>query len=322
MEIPHDQGAPIDQLVDVGVGGHGLEVLARVATRNAERQTVVAHEPHGGHDPVVDALAPARVSGFAVTFHAEGRDEVATGFDRVNELLVKERAVRERQKHAVVVAPAELDDVRLANERLAARVDVEVDPEALTLLDDGVDVGERKVEPVAVVRSPAARAVQVAGARGVEQDCPGDVAADPLAHLLLARPPAESGVEGEVERDMLEVLRVELAERAHEQPVDIGVLVLEILAYDAALRGHRPAGDEVHRIQETRNCLVGIRAEHSERLADAEVRYLLFHHGHLLPLPIHRICDINHICYLHCHSKRKTRQRPMSAALLHKERNS
>ena len=79
----------------------------------------------------------------------------------------------------------ELDEVVLAHQRLAACVDVDVDAELLALADDGVDLVIAQVELVAVLRGPATRAVQVTGARGIEQDGPGDVAAILLAPLLL-----------------------------------------------------------------------------------------------------------------------------------------
>ena len=71
---------------------------------------------------------------------------------------------------------ANSDQVVLADERLAAGVDVHVDSQFLALLDNAVDLLVGQVQLVAVFRGPAAGAVQVAGGGGVQQDRPGDVA--------------------------------------------------------------------------------------------------------------------------------------------------
>ena len=71
---------------------------------------------------------------------------------------------------------AEPDEVCLAYERLAARIDEDVRTKLVGLIDDGVDVFVAQVELVAVLGCPAPRAVKVAGARWVKQDGPGHVA--------------------------------------------------------------------------------------------------------------------------------------------------
>ena len=83
---------------------------------------------------------------------------------------------------------AEPDEVNFAHERLAARVDEDVRAELVCLVDDGVDVVIAQVELVTVLCSPATRAMQVAGARGVEEHGPGNVALVFLARLLLLVP--------------------------------------------------------------------------------------------------------------------------------------
>ena len=93
---------------------------------------------------------------------------------------------------------AQGDQVLFAHERLAAGVDVHVDAHLLALRDDRVDLLEGQVQLVAVLRGPAAGAVQVAGRGRVEQDGPRDVAVVRLAQLLLNGPADDVGVEEEV----------------------------------------------------------------------------------------------------------------------------
>ena len=71
---------------------------------------------------------------------------------------------------------AELDEIRLAHERLATRVNEDMRTKLVALVDDGVDVFVAQVELVAVLGCPAPRAMQVAGARWVKQDGPRHVA--------------------------------------------------------------------------------------------------------------------------------------------------
>ncbi len=88
-----------------------------------------------------------------------------------------------KQRKCSRVLLAEPDEVSFAHERLAAGVDEDVRAELLALVDDGVDVVIAQVELVAVLCRPAARAMQVAGGGGVEQDGPGNVALVFLAVL-------------------------------------------------------------------------------------------------------------------------------------------
>ena len=70
----------------------------------------------------------------------------------------------------------QLEDIRLADQRLAARQHIEVDAQLLALSDDLIHICKAEVVLVAVLPGPAAHAVHVAGRGGVKQDQPGDVA--------------------------------------------------------------------------------------------------------------------------------------------------
>ena len=149
---------------------------------------MLAEQVHGALDLGVGTLAAAGVGGVLVALGRDSGDEVAHADHVLAERLVDERGVGEAQEDAVRVHLADLDEVVLAHERLAARVDVDVAAELRALVDDGVDVLQREVQGMAVFCRPATGAVQVAGARGVKEDRPGNVAAVLLARLLLHRP--------------------------------------------------------------------------------------------------------------------------------------
>ena len=133
----------------------------------------------------VRALATAGVGGVLVALGADGGNEVCHANHIVAERLVDERGVREAEERAIGMRLAQLDEVVLAHQGLAARVDEHVRSQGLALLDDGIDVVVAQVELMAVFCGPATRAMQVARARGVEQNRPRNVALVFVAILLL-----------------------------------------------------------------------------------------------------------------------------------------
>ena len=175
---------------------------------------------------------------------------------------------------------AQLDEVVLADQRLAARVDIHVDAELFALLDNGVDVLVAQVEPVAVVGSPAALAVQVAGAGRVEQDCPGDVALVLGTQLVLLCPALDVDVEVEVHQDVVEHVRIELVERAHDELVDVFVRTGHILVDDLELRGEQFFANHVDNLEKARDCLFGVRVEHLENRLDTQIGKFFLDHNY------------------------------------------
>ena len=196
-EDPSEQGALFDEPVEELFGGNGIGVLGRVAARHAERQLVLAQKLHGLVNLGERAVAATHVRSFADAFNRDGGDEVLHANHFLAEVLVDERGVREREERTILVLFAQAHEVLLAHERLAAGVDVNVGAEFLALADDGIDLVVRELDAVPVFRRPATGAVQVAGARGVEQDGPGHVAAQLLAVGFLHGPGQEVAVDEE-----------------------------------------------------------------------------------------------------------------------------
>ena len=267
VEVPAEQGALLDHPVDVLLGGHRVRVGARPAARDAKGQLVGAQKVHGALDLDVGALPAAGVGGVLVALGRDGRHEVAHADHVLAEVLVDERGVREAEKRAVRVPLADLDEVMLAHERLAARVDVHVGAELLALCHDRVDVLERQVLLVAVLRGPAAGAVQVAGARGVQQDRPGDVSLVLLARPLLDGP----GQQVAVDEQGLQQLGAHLGvqpEHAHHKLVPVATAgddVRECLALHGEHAVRHELVDELHDLVDV---LFGILVEVVDELVE------------------------------------------------------
>ena len=185
---PGEEDALADEPVVILLGADRLGVLTRIANRDAEGHATRFEQVHGLVDRLVDPLATTGIGGLLAALCRDDRHEVLHTGDLLDELLVDERGVGEAEKSGIRVRLAELDEVGLAHERLTARVDEDVRPELVCLVDDRVDVVIAQVELMAVLRRPATRAMQVAGARGVEQHGPGDVALVFLACFLLLVP--------------------------------------------------------------------------------------------------------------------------------------
>ena len=132
--------------------------------------------------------------------------------------------------------------------------------ELLALADDGVDVLEGKVERVSVFSRPAARATQVAGARGVEQDRIRDVALMLFAHPFLLGPCQNATVHNERLEQLGAYFGVEV-EDAHHESVPV-VAFADRGVEGSALRGEHILGDEfVHERHDGVDVLLGVLVE-------------------------------------------------------------
>ena len=92
----------------------------------------------------------------------------------------------------------EPDQILPAGEWFTSRVGVKVNTKAFTLADDVIDFIICQIQPVPIVRSPTAGAVEIADRSGFQQDCPGNVALVFLAKFLLAPPSDQNGFDEEV----------------------------------------------------------------------------------------------------------------------------
>ena len=223
VEVPDEVGPHPDELVVVLLRGDGVVVRAGVAGGDAVEELPLMQQLHGVDHLPIGPLAPAAVGGGLVPLQGDGGHEVPHPQHLVSESLVDEGGVGEAEEDAVVVLLAEPDEVLLPYQGLAAGVDIHVDAHLLALADDIVDLVKAQVQLVAVLRRPAAGAVEIAGGGGVQQDGPGDVAVVLLAVGLLPVPADEVGVQEEVGRHGLHDLGVHVVHHMQDVVV-VGVL--------------------------------------------------------------------------------------------------
>ena len=141
----------------------------------------------------------------------------------------------------------------LADERLAAGVDVDVGSQLDALVDDGVDFLVGEVLLVAVFRCPASGAAQIAGARRIEQDGPGNVAVVLIAHRFLLRPCEHVRINDECLDEAVPDLGIHVGENLHDKLIPIR-FVIDCLVEGGALGGEHVVGrnfvDHVHDLRD------------------------------------------------------------------------
>ena len=176
MEVPDETAALVDDHVKVLVGADGFHIVARVCNGDAVDQAMRAQLVQRVHNLVERTVAAAAVVGILEAFQGDGERDVAQLADLLAELVVDQACVREDVEHAVVVDLCQFQDVLLANQRFAAGEHEHMRAQALGLVQHLVHLVIGQVQGILVVGGPAAHAMLVAGARGVEQNDPGYVA--------------------------------------------------------------------------------------------------------------------------------------------------
>ena len=251
VEEPDKVRAQINDLVVELLAGDVLIVDAGIAGGDAEGQAMALQQGHRVRDLLIHALAAAAVVGLFEALQADGGDEVLHPQHILAELLVDEGGVGEGQERGVAVLLAQGDDVLLAHQGLAAGVNVQIDAKLLALGDDGVDLVKGQIELIAVLRRPAAGAVQVAGRGGVQQDGPGDVAVVFLAQLLLLGPAHQVGVDKEVGEDRLQHVGIGLGPDLLDELIPTGLGIADDLVEHRALGRQGVSGkliDQIHHL--------------------------------------------------------------------------
>ena len=175
-------------------------------------------------------------------------EDVAQALNLAAERLVHEGGVGEDVEDAILVGLGELEHVGLAHERLAAREHVHVAAKLGTLRHQAVHVIVGEVERMAVIGGPAADAMLVAGARGVEEDDPRDVAIKALGVLDRVGEPAERRLVAAAHDEGLEHVRVGLVDEVEEPLLPFGSRVEG--GADALLEAGYPRPDELDRQRE------------------------------------------------------------------------
>lgn len=98
-------------------------------------------------------------------------------------------------------------------------------PSSLPWAEDVLQLRVAEVEPIAVLRRPAARAVQAAGGGGVDEHRPGDVAVVLAAQLVVPLALQERAVPGEVLKERAPRAGVDVVPEAQDEAVPVVVRV-------------------------------------------------------------------------------------------------
>ena len=129
-------------------------------------------------DPrVAPAVAAAVIGGIADALDGDEEGHVADFLDAVTESLVDQRTVGKAQECAVRVLSANTHQILAAHGRLTAGVQIHICTQLLALSDNTGQVVVRQRAGMAVLGSPAAGALQIAGSGGIHQDRPRHIAA-------------------------------------------------------------------------------------------------------------------------------------------------
>ena len=282
VEVPGELGPPFHQLVHKFLRADGIQVGAGVAAGGAEGQLPGLQDLHGPADLLEYALAPAAVGGLLEPLHADGGDEVLHPEHLTGKILVNEGGVGKAQEFTVLVLVAQGDQVVLAHQRLAAGVDVDVNPQLFALHDDIVDLVEAQVQTIAVLRRPAPGAVQIAGGGGIQQDGPGDVAAISLPGLLLHGPANQVAVEHEVFKERPAHIAVHVRPHGPDQPVPVVVRIFDHPAERRPLAGEAVgavSGEPVHPVHQPGDVGVRVLVQIAVGRAESCPLYVV-HHTH------------------------------------------
>ena len=146
----------------------------------------------------------------------------------------------------------------LADERLAAGVDVDVGSQLDALVDDGVDFLVGEVLLVTVFCRPASGAAQVAGARRIEQDGPGDVAVVLIAHRFLLWPREHVRINDERLDKTVSDLGIRVGQNLHDKLIPIR-FIIDCLMEGRTLGGEHVVGcDFVDHVHDLRDVSLGI----------------------------------------------------------------
>lgn len=234
-EEPAEQCALVNHPVKEFLVAYSVNVLACIAAGNTERQLMVAQDFHSLSNLLEGAFAAAGIRRSLCALNADSRNEVADAQHIFCKLVVNQSRVCEAEEHTVVVLLAQFNDVIFTNQRFTAGVDVHVGTHGNALIDDVINLVKRQVQLVAVLSSPAASAVQVAGAGRIQQNCPRHVAAVLFTDNILTLTANQSSVDNEVGEDGLQHVQVNVGVQLFDKFKPVVVRVIDNAVEHGAL---------------------------------------------------------------------------------------
>ena len=183
VEVPVEANTMADEHIHEFIAGNSLVVGGSVADAGTKQQAVHFHDVHSVNNALEHAFAAAAVGGIIQALNGQEESHVADFLDFLAESIVDQSTIGEQVEHGALVLGSQLEQILLAAGRLTAGAHVPVDAQRLALGDDAVHILKAEVQAVAVLGSPAALAMQVAGGGGVKQNDPRHVAIILFAQL-------------------------------------------------------------------------------------------------------------------------------------------
>ncbi len=232
MEIPDEIRALFNQHIEVFLGSNTVIVHAGIARGNTVNQFLLPQKVHRPDHLIVHTLTAAAVRGLFKAFQGYGGNEILNAQHIIGKLLINQRTICKAQENTIIMLLAQTDDIRLPHQRLSTGVDVHVYAHFLALADNVVDLVKGQVQPVAIFRRPAAGAVQVAGAGGIQQDSPGNIAVIFFLQLLLNRPADHILVDKKIDQHCLNNFRIHIPQ---DMPYKIMIGVFRVIHQIAEL---------------------------------------------------------------------------------------
>src|SRR5699024_10108410 len=175
-EEPCELRTALHQMIEELIRADGVDVLAGIAPRYAERQLLFFQNLHRPHSSLISTLATAEISSFLEAFNADGRVEVLHPQHLIGKLLIDKSTVGKGREYAVRMRFTQAEQIVLAYHRFTAGVEEHIGSQFIGLIDDVIQFLIAQIQLITVFCRPTAGAMKVAGGSGVQQDCPGAIA--------------------------------------------------------------------------------------------------------------------------------------------------
>ena len=198
VEVPGITAPLLDDHIEERITCDGLNILARVADRCAENQTVLLHQIHGMHDLFKASGATAGIIDFLISLQTDRYREIADPHHLFTKCFIDQRTVCKCMECAVIMLLAQTDQICLAHKRLASGIHIEVNAKLLALCNNGIQIFKGKIQLMPVLGSPTAGTVHVTGTGRIHQNQPRHLALQLFPFLTDRLCPKISGFKAKI----------------------------------------------------------------------------------------------------------------------------
>ena len=174
-EQPHELRAEIDQTVIVGFTADHIHIFAGIAAACAKEQLPLPQNIHRTDNLLIGSFSAPVIRSIFEAFNRDCGYEILYPKHFVRESFIDQRSIGKGQEGRFRVTFAQGDDILLPHQWFTAGINEEVATELLSLSNHTVQLFQCQIQFIAILRCPAAGAVQIAARCGVHQDGPGNV---------------------------------------------------------------------------------------------------------------------------------------------------